>query len=200
MNTSKKMQNYKREVLRIIDESIRTKELLKKKTVEIGMATNIVLKALRQGKKILLCGNGGSAADSQHLACEFVAKLQKERQSFPAIALTTNTSLLTAIPNDTSFDIVFARQIESLGKKGDVLIAISTSGESPNIIKAVEVSKSIGIYTIGLTGEKGDKLVKLVDIGIKVPSSNTQRIQEAHILIGHIICEIVETEITREKD
>ena len=187
-------------ILKIIDESIHTKELLKEKIPEIEKSANIVLKALEQGKKILLCGNGGSAADSQHLACEFVAKLSKKRRSLPAIALTTNSSLLTAISNDSSFEYVFARQIEGLGNPGDVLIAISTSGSSPNILKAVEVAKSMGIHTIGLTGIDGDKLevaplARLVDIGIKVPSSNTQRIQEAHILIGHIICELVETEI-----
>ena len=179
-------------ILKSIDENIHTKELLKKEVPKIESASSTVSKAINQGKKVLLCGNGGSASDAQHIACEFVSKLIKERRSIPAIALTANTSLLTAISNDYSFGLIFSRQIEGLGTSGDVLIAISTSGTSKNIIKAVEVAKSIGIYTIGLTGAQGDKLAGLTDICIKVPSSNTQRIQESHILIGHIICEFVE--------
>jgi len=183
-------------ISKIIDESIQTKELLKQLISNIEAVVNMVLKTLQNGRKILLCGNGGSAADAQHIACELVAKLQKKRKSLPAIALTTNTSLLTAISNDASFEEVFARQIEGLGKSGDTLIAISTSGKSPNVLKAVETAKSMEINTIGLTGMNGDKLVQQVDLNIKVPSSNTQRIQEAHILIGHIICEMVEQKTT----
>ncbi len=182
-------------ILKCIDESIHTKELLKKEIPKIELASNIIFKTITQGKKVLLCGNGGSASDAQHIACEFIAKLVKERRSLPAIAITTNTSLITSISNDDSFESIFSRQVEGLGVDGDVLIAISTSGTSKNIIKAVEVAKSIGIYTIGLTGARGDKLEELTDICIKVPSSSTQRIQESHILIGHIICEFVEEKI-----
>ncbi|MCK4352579.1 SIS domain-containing protein [candidate division WOR-3 bacterium] len=178
-----------------INESIKVKELLKKESSKIEEATNVVSNVLNNGGEILLCGNGGSAADSQHIACEFVCKLQKERKSLPAIAFTTNTSLLTAISNDTLFDLIFARQIEGIGTSKDLLIAISISGNSLNILKAVETSKSIGIYTIGLTGKHGGELASSVDLSIKVPSSNTQRIQEAHILIGHIICELVEKKL-----
>ena len=182
-------------ILRTINESIKTKELLKHEIPKIESASNIIFKVLNQGKKVLLCGNGGSASDAQHIACELVAKLEKERRSLPAIALTTNTSLLTAISNDDSFELIFTRQIEGLGNQGDALIAISTSGNSKNIIKAVETAKSKGIWTIGLTGAQGDKLAELTDICIKVPSSDTQRIQESHILIGHIICEFVEEKL-----
>lgn len=182
-------------ILQIIDESIKAKELLKKEIPNIEEIANKVLGVIREGKKVLLCGNGGSAADAQHIACELVAKLNRKRRSLPAIALTTNTSLLTAISNDTSFESVFARQIEGIGDPGDVLIAISTSGSSPNILKAVEQAQSMGIYTIGLTGVQGNKLVHKTDLSLKVPSSNTQRIQEAHILVGHIIVEFVEENI-----
>lgn len=182
-------------ILHTIDESINTKELLKKEIPRIQEIANIVFVAISQGKKVLLCGNGGSAADAQHIACELVAKLSKKRRSLPAIALTTNTSLLTAISNDISFEYIFSRQIEGIGNPGDVLIAISTSGSSLNILNAVGMAKSMGIYTIGLTGMHGDKLASLADISIKVLSTNTQRIQEAHILIGHIICELIEEKI-----
>lgn len=183
----------------IINESIKVKEALKSISPVILEAVQVIEKAINNGNKILLCGNGGSAADAQHIACEFIAKLMKRRKSLPAIALTTNTSILTAISNDDSFEEVFSRQIEGIGKKGDVLIAISTSGSSPNILKAVQMAKEIGMKTIGLTGEKGHKLQSVTDICIKVPSSNTQRVQECHITIGHIICEMIERKILNSK-
>jgi D-sedoheptulose 7-phosphate isomerase len=180
----------------IINENIKTNELLKKQSKNIEKCAEIVIKKLQKGGKILLCGNGGSAADSQHIACELVAKLMKDRKALPAIALTTNTSLLTAISNDRSFDEVFSRQVSALGRKDDVLIAISTSGKSKNIVKAVEIAETMGIYTIALTGQDGNKLASVADCTIKVPSKNTQRVQEAHILIGHILCEFIESQIT----
>ncbi len=182
----------KERIIKSIEENIRTKELLKEEALEIEMAANLVLDALRSGKKVLLCGNGGSAADSQHIACELVAKLKKRRKALPAIALTVNTSVLTAISNDDDFEIVFERQVEALGEEGDVLIAISTSGRSKNVLRAVDKAKERGMKVIGLTGKKGDLLCEKSDVCIKVPSEDTQRIQESHILIGHIICEIVE--------
>lgn len=179
-------------ILTSIEDSIYVKDLLKSEVSLISKIADVISRSLHKGGKVLFCGNGGSAADSQHLACEFIVKLTKKRKSLPAIALTTNTSTLTAVSNDFSFEDIFSRQVEGLGKKGDVLIAISTSGNSPNVLKAVKVAKSKGIFTVGLTGEKGNNLLKSTDLTIKVSSSNTQRIQEAHILIGHIICELVE--------
>ena len=148
--------------------------------------------ALASGNKILFCGNGGSAADSQHLAAELIGRFKKERRSFAAVALTTDTSALTAIANDYDFDAVFARQVEGLGRTGDVLIGISTSGNSKNVVKAAEMARSIGMHTIAFTGEGGGKLAELCDITLAIPSHVTARIQEMHILAGHIMCEIIE--------
>jgi len=178
-------------ILKIIEESIQVKELLKTKVPQIEHLSKVVKTQLSKGKKILLCGNGGSASDAQHIACEFVGKLKKERKGLPAIALNTNTSILTAISNDYSFEEVFSRQVKAIGEEGDILIAISTSGESPNVLEAVKTAKRMGIYTVGLTGERG-RLREEVDLAIEVPSSDTQRIQECHILVGHIICQMVE--------
>ena len=139
-------------------------------------------------------GNGGSAADSQHLAAEFVGRFQKERQGLPAIALTVDTSILTAVGNDYGFDKVFARQVEALGNEGDVLIGISTSGTSKNVVAAVELAKAKGIYCVGMTAANGAKMVELCDECIAVPAKVTARAQEMHILIGHILCELVDGE------
>lgn len=148
--------------------------------------------ALANGNKILFCGNGGSAADSQHLAAELVGRFQKERVSMPAIALTTDTSILTAVGNDYGYDEIFKRQVAGLGRVGDVLIGISTSGNSGNVVKAVELARTMGLHTIGFTGEGGGKMRELCDITLAIPSKVTARIQEMHILIGHIICELIE--------
>lgn len=153
-----------------------------------------VKEALANGNKILFCGNGGSAADSQHLAAEFVGRFQKERQGLPAIALTVDTSILTAVGNDYGFDRVFARQVEALGQKGDVLVGISTSGNSPNVVKAVELAKGKGIYCVGMTATGGGILAEICDECISVPAQVTARAQEMHILIGHILCELVDGE------
>ena len=151
-----------------------------------------IVKALRAGGKVLFFGNGGSAADAQHLAAEFTGRYLKERKALPALALHANTSALTAIGNDYGFDLVFARQLEALGKEGDVAVGISTSGNSPNVLRALEVAKSKSIYTVALTGASGGKMKDVADCTIRIPSDETPRIQECHILTGHIICEIAE--------
>ena len=153
--------------------------------------------ALRAGGKILLCGNGGSAADAQHVAAEFVGRFAKERAAWPAIALTANSSTVTAIGNDYGFEYIFSRQVEALAKKGDVVVGISTSGNSGNVLKALAEGKKRGCTTIGMTGKNGGKLRTLADISISVPSDETPRIQETHILAWHIICELVEKELAR---
>jgi len=161
-------------------------------TKEVIKAVNIIEKSLKSSGKILIFGNGGSAADAQHIAAEFVNRYLKERNALPAIALTTDTSILTSIGNDSSFENIFSRQIEALGKKGDVAWGLSTSGRSKNIVKALSIAKSIGLKTIGFTGSDGGEIKKLVDCNINVPSMSTPRIQELHITIGHIICELIE--------
>ncbi|MCL6099861.1 MAG: D-sedoheptulose 7-phosphate isomerase [Bacteroidetes bacterium] len=162
---------------------------------EILVAVQSLADAFRNGKKLLLCGNGGSAADCQHIATELVIRLSHhiQRPALPAIALTTDTSNITAGGNDIGFENVFARNVEGLGAEGDVLLAISTSGNSPNIIKAVEKAHQKKMFVIGLLGDNGGKIKPLVDLPIIMPSSNTQRIQEGHITVAHIICELVET-------
>jgi D-sedoheptulose 7-phosphate isomerase len=147
---------------------------------------------MQRGGKLLLCGNGGSAADAQHLAAECIVRMQEDRYALPAIALTTDTSVLTAAGNDLGFDTIFARQVAGLGRPGDVLFAISTSGNSPNVVLAVEEARRRGLLTLGLLGKNGGTLLKIVDIALLVPSSNTQRIQEVHITVGHIICAALE--------
>lgn len=175
-----------------IRRSIEVKESLFSLSPLIEKAVLKIKETLKRGCKILLCGNGGSAADAQHIACEFIEKVKIKRNPLPAIALTTDTSVLTAVSNDESFDEVFARQLIAIGKQGDCLIAISTSGMSPNIIRAIETAKEIGIYTIGLLGKGGGKAKDIVDLPIVIPSDETARIQESHITIGHIIAEIIE--------
>lgn len=154
----------------------------------------VIKQALADGKKVLFCGNGGSAADSQHLAAEFVGRFQKERQGLPAIALTVDTSILTAVGNDYGFDKVFVRQVEALANAGDVLIGISTSGNSPNVVQAIELAKAKGVYCVGMTAAGGGKMKELCDECIAVPAKITARAQEMHILIGHILCELVDGE------
>jgi D-sedoheptulose 7-phosphate isomerase len=147
---------------------------------------------LAQGGKILWMGNGGSAADSQHLAAEIVVRYQTERRGLPSIALTTDTSILTAAGNDFGFDFVYSRQIEALCSARDMVVGISTSGNSPNILRGIEAAREVGAYTVGMTGNQGGKLNDLCDLTIAVPSPTTARIQEAHILIGHILCELLD--------
>ena len=159
---------------------------------DIERSGEFICNALKSGHKLLICGNGGSAADAQHIAAELVGRYEKARRSYPAIALTTDTSALTAVSNDFGFDDVFARQVMGLGQPGDVLIAISTSGKSPNILRAVAKAKEIGCSVIGLTGAGAEPLASLSDIAVIVPSSRTARVQEAHITIGHLWCEMVD--------
>jgi D-sedoheptulose 7-phosphate isomerase len=165
---------------------------------QIVQAATLVTNAYKNNKKTLLAGNGGSAADAQHIAGEFVSRFYFDRPGLASIALTTDTSVITAIGNDYGYEKLFARQVQALGNEGDIFIGISTSGNSPNVLKALEVCKEKGIITIGLTGVTGGKMNDLCDLCIKVPSPETPRIQEAHILIGHIICCIVEEEIFAE--
>lgn len=155
-------------------------------------AINIARTSYRNGGKMLLMGNGGSAGDAQHIAAEFIGRYKKERKPVAAIALTVDSSILTCVGNDYGYENVFARQVEGLAKKEDVVIAISTSGNSENVIRGVEKAREIGAKTIGLLGKQGGKLKDMVDLAIVVPSSDTARIQEAHITIGHIICEILD--------
>ena len=180
-------------VEQIFAESIEVKqETLKKNLPQIIKAAESIISSFKSGHKLFFCGNGGSAADSQHIAAEFVGRFQKERKAWPAIALTTDTSALTALGNDYTFDIVFSRQLQALGQKGDVLIAISTSGNSKNVLEAVGQAKAMGIVTIGVTGGKGGQLASLTDITISAASTKTARIQESHLVIFHTICELVE--------
>jgi len=177
-----------------LNESAEIKRQVSEVCLESILAAAALLeKAFRSGGKVLLCGNGGSAADCQHMATELVGRLSKEfeRPGLPAIALTTNTSFLTAHSNDFKFESVFERQVQVLGKPGDVLIGISTSGNSVNIIRAFEAAKGMNIATIALTSSRG-RLLELVDVGIAVPSDDTQHIQESHLAIEHILCELVE--------
>ncbi len=184
-----------------IEESVNVKvSMMKdKKLIEtVSKIIDEIVSALKRGRKILLCGNGGSAADAQHFAAELVGKFRKIRKALSAVSLTVNTSILTSIGNDFSFDDVFKRQVEAIGKEGDILIAISTSGNSKNVIEAVEQAKKMGIFTIGFTGKDGGKLAEICDIVVKVPSSSTPRIQEMHITLFHAICGIVEEIITAQ--
>jgi D-sedoheptulose 7-phosphate isomerase len=158
-------------------------------------AADALLSALRAGRKVLVCGNGGSAADSQHFAAELVGRFARERSAWPALALSTDTSILTAIGNDFAFDRVFARQVEAHGRPGDVLVGISTSGGSPNVLAAVETARARGLVTIGLTGRDGGALGRLVDVHLNVPSTSTARIQEVHITILHVLSELLEQEL-----
>lgn len=163
----------------------------------VSQAVDLISRALQDGRKLLIAGNGGSAADAQHLAAEFLGRFRLERPGYPAIALTTDTSFLTAWSNDYQFETIFARQIESLGVSEDVFIGFSTSGNSSNILEGLRVAKKQGLKTIGFTGEKGGAMRELADLCFLIPSSITARIQEAHLLTYHMICEEVEKKLAR---
>jgi D-sedoheptulose 7-phosphate isomerase len=158
---------------------------------DVGIAMQ---KIIKNGGKILLMGNGGSAADSQHIAAEIVGRFKKERKGMPAIALTTDTSILTSVGNDYGYDYIFARQIEALCRPEDLVIGITTSGNSANVVRAMEAAKEIGAVTVGLTGGTGGKLTAICDYNLIMPSNVTARVQEAHIFVGHSLCEILESE------
>ena len=162
---------------------------------QIERAADSIERTLRDGRKLMICGNGGSAADSQHLAAEFTGRFVKDRKPLAGLALTTNTSALTSVANDYSFEEVFSRQVTGLGQTGDCLLAISTSGNSPNVIRAVDAARSVGIKSIGLLGREGGQLRGKCDIAIVVSSHTTARIQEAHIFIGHTLCSMVEARL-----
>ena len=194
--------DFNQRVIRSIQASIAVKERLLASAEIIAMVakvTEILVDALEQGNKVLLFGNGGSAADAQHIAAEFVGRFAFNRPALAALALSVNTSSLTAIGNDYGFDLVFSRQIEALGHPGDVAIGISTSGNSPNVLRAMAAAKKIGLRTIALTGCSSGELGNAADHCICVPSNETPRIQECHILIGHIISELVEQTIFHEQ-
>jgi D-sedoheptulose 7-phosphate isomerase len=159
---------------------------------DIRQVVTLCLEALRNGNKILFAGNGGSAADCQHLAGELVARFNYDRPGLPAVALTTDSSILTAVSNDYGYDYLFARQIEALAIRGDVFFGISTSGRSPNILKALETAREKGVITVGMTGKSGGEMVELCDHCLRIPADATPRIQEGHILVGHIICDLIE--------
>ncbi|CDM66234.1 D-sedoheptulose-7-phosphate isomerase [Pyrinomonas methylaliphatogenes] len=188
-------------IARIVAESIEVKRrFFTESGREIERAGRVIAEVIRSGCKILLCGNGGSAADAQHIAGEFVNRfICADRRALPALALSTDGSILTCIANDTAFDRVFARQIEAFGAPGDVLIAISTSGDSPNVIAAALQARMQEMKIIGFLGRDGGRMASLCDIALIVPSANTQRIQETHNLLGHILCEMVERQLFPEQ-
>jgi D-sedoheptulose 7-phosphate isomerase len=186
------------QIVQHIDECIAVNmQLAREASAEIAEAATLILTRLRSGGKLIAFGNGGSAADAQHLAAEFVGRYQADRMALAAISLTTDSSGLTAIGNDYGFEYVFARQLEAIGKPGDVALAISTSGDSPNVLQAIESAKKCGISTIGLTGRTGGRMRGRVDLCLCVPSDSTPRVQEAHTLIIHILTGIVEKAFVR---
>jgi len=186
----------KNKIINLIEKSILTKEkLIALNLYDIEKIVKLCIKSLRHGGKVIFCGNGGSAADSQHLATELVVRFKKNRKSLSAIALTTNTSALTAIGNDFGFDAIFSRQLEALANKKDILVAITTSGKSKNIVEVIKKAKQLGVQSILFTGAKGKALAKKCTAAIVVPEKDTALIQEAHICVGHILCELIEEEI-----
>lgn len=186
----------KAEIISSLEKSVLVKRAVIKGMVpSIEDMVELIVFVYRAGGKVVLFGNGGSAADAQHIAGELMGQFAFKRKALPAVALTTNSSVLTAVANDYGYNKVFSRQVEALVNKGDVVVGISTSGGSPNVLEAIEVAKRKGAQTIGLTGGDGGKLAKVVDLALVVPSDSTPRIQEAHITIGHIVCELVEREL-----
>jgi D-sedoheptulose 7-phosphate isomerase len=192
------MEDY---IVKIFRESSQVKEaFLNENLTRIVKAVEAVTAALKEGNKILLFGNGGSAADAQHLAAEFVNRFLIERPPLPAIALTTDTSVITSIGNDYDFADIFSKQIRAIGRKGDVAWGMSTSGTSPNVVKGLEMAKKIGMVTIGLTGRDGGDIARIVDHSLNVSSTSTPRIQEVHITVGHVICEMVDFKLFKRPE
>ena len=195
---SKDMEDH---IIKIFKESGHLKDVFVGENLEVIVSVvEGITAALKAGNKILLFGNGGSAADAQHLAAEFVNRFIIERPPLPAIALSTDTSIITSIGNDYDFSEIFSKQIRAIGQAGDVAWGISTSGSSPNIIKAIEVAKKIGMVTIGLTGKDGGQIAKMVDYSLNVSSNSTPRIQEVHITAGHVICEMIDFKLFQRPD
>ncbi len=194
----KQSNDFEVRVCGLIEASIAVKRKLLQDAAlvaTVAEASRVIVDALERGGKILAFGNGGSAADAQHIAAEFVGRFAFDRPALPALALSVNTSCVTAIGNDYGFDLVFSRQVEAIGKRGDVAIGISTSGNSPNVIHGMLTSRNLGLHTIALTGCTGGKLKDTVEHCLCAPSNETPRIQECHIMMGHIICELVEQAI-----
>ena len=192
----------KDKIRKIISESVSVKNsILQNESIlnTVDEVASLMVKALKQGNRIYFCGNGGSAADAQHLAAEFSGRFYIDRDALPAEALHCNTSYITAVGNDYGYDLVYARLIKGIGNKGDFLVGLSTSGNSVNILKAFEVAREKGITTVGFTGESGGKMKGLSDYLLNIPSSNTPRIQESHIMLGHIVCQLVEEQYFGEK-
>jgi D-sedoheptulose 7-phosphate isomerase len=190
------------QIKKIIQSSIEAKQKVlqdKQLLVAVEKAVDVIASSLKNGGRIYFCGNGGSAADAQHLAAEFSGRFYTDRKALPAEALHCNTSYLTAVANDYSFDVVYSRMIEGIGNEGDVLVGLSTSGNSPNIVKAFEAAREKKIRTIAFTGQTGGTMKNLSDLLINIPSTDTPRIQESHILLGHIICQLVEEKIFSEQ-
>src|SRR5437867_548738 len=184
----------------IVEDSIQVKKRFFADNAQLlADVAEVMTHGFQNGRKVLLFGNGGSAADAQHIAAEFVGRFEADREPLPAISLTTDTSALTAISNDMGFDSVFARQIAALGQPGDTAIAISTSGNSANVLNGIAAAKSKGMYTVGLTGESGGKMNGAVEALLRVPSRHIPRIQETHIMIGHIVCELIERRMFADK-
>lgn len=188
-------------IIRLFKESIEVKEAFINESLDkIVSVVGVITEALKSGNKILIFGNGGSAADAQHLAAEFVNRFIIERPPLPAIALSTDTSVITSIGNDYDFSEIFSKQIRAIGQAGDVAWGISTSGRSPNVIKALEVAKKKGLITIGLTGKDGGDVAKIADHFLNVPSNSVPRIQEVHIMVGHVVCEMVDFKLFQKPD
>ncbi len=184
----------------ILLESIQVKEeILRSQIGQIVEIADLMIDCLKKDGKVIVFGNGGSASDSQHIAAELVGRFKKDRSALAGIALTTNTSVLTSLANDYGYDVVFSRQIEALGKKNDVVLGISTSGKARNVALGIKQAKKMGIKTVALSGGDGGEIVKLADVSLLVPSKVTARIQEAHITIAHIICEMIEQELCQEQ-
>lgn len=186
----------KNSIISELKESIETKnQVIKCLVPQIEQAAKLMIEALKAGNKVFFFGNGGSAADAQHLAAELIGRYRKDRRSLPAIALTTDTSIITSISNDYGYEVIFAKQIEGLAKSGDIAVGLSTSGNSRNVIVALEKAKELGCKTIGFLGCDGGRIAEIVDTAITVPSRVTARIQESHITIGHIVCGLIENEM-----
>ena len=185
----------KEKIRQIIQASIDTKQQVlndEQLMSTVEQLVNVITAAFKNGKRVYFCGNGGSAADAQHLAAEFSGRFYTDRKALPAEALHVNTSYLTAVANDYSYEVIYSRLVEGIGQEGDVLVGLSTSGNSANIIKAFEVARKIKMITVGFTGETGGKMKELSDYLVNIPSKDTPRIQESHITIGHIVCQLVE--------
>lgn len=191
------MLNYKSEIKKKIEESLEVKSLILSECIDdINKALEMLVEAVRKGRRIFLCGNGGSASDSQHIACELIGRIREHGISVPAFSLASNISTLTALSNDFGYENIFSKQLTVYGKEGDILIVMSTSGESLNIIRALETARKLNMKIIGLTGRKENRLSSMANLAIRVPSDDTPRIQEAHIMIGHILTSVLKRALT----